>query len=74
MDLVPDKYAIYPVFKVPKVLLSFATERAKLFAEKFCENSNRDDSGVSFPFLPSRTNLKLHNIPVNSHNSYKVYN
>ena len=25
---------------------------------------NLDDSGISLPVLPSRTNLKLHNIPV----------
>ena len=27
-------------------------------------NSNLDDSGVSLPVFPSRTNLKLHNISV----------
>ena len=27
-------------------------------------NSNPDDSGISLPVFPSRTNLKLHNISV----------
>ena len=27
-------------------------------------NSNLDDSGISLPVFPSRTNLKLHNISV----------
>ena len=27
-------------------------------------NSNLDDSGISLPVSPSRTNLKLHNISV----------
>lgn len=42
-------------------------------SKTFCENSNHDDSGVSFPDFPSRINLKLHDIPVNSHNSYQVH-
>ena len=29
-----------------------------------CKNSYLDDSGISFPVFPSRTNLKLHNISV----------
>ena len=45
-------------------MLSSATEKAKLFAENFSKNSNLDDSGVSLPVFPSRTNLKLHNISV----------
>ena len=36
----------------------------ELFAENFSLNSNLDDSGISFPVFPSRTNLKLHNISV----------
>ena len=32
------------------------------FAEKFSVNSNLDDSGISLPVFPSRTNLKLHNV------------
>ena len=35
-----------------------------MFAENFSLNSNLDDSGVSLPVFPSRTNLKLHNISV----------
>ena len=42
--------------------MSFASDKAKLFAENFSKNTNLDDSGISSPVLPSRTNLKLHNI------------
>ena len=45
-------------------MLSSASDKAKLFAENFSLNSNFDDSGVSLPVLPSRTNLELHNISV----------
>ena len=45
-------------------MLSSVSDKAKLFAENFSLNSNLDDSGVSLPVLPSRTNLKLHNISV----------
>ena len=41
---------------------SSASDKAKLFAEKFSKNSNLDDSGISLPVFLSRTNLKLHNI------------
>ena len=47
-------------------MLSFASDKAKLFAENFSKNSNIDDSGISLPIFPSRTNLKLHNISVTS--------
>ena len=40
--------------------MSSPSDTAKLFAE----NSNLDDSGISLPVFPSRTNLKLHNISV----------
>ena len=53
--------AIPPLFNGPEVLSS-ASDKAKLFAENFSLNSNLDDSGVSLPVFPSRTNLKLHNI------------
>ena len=43
-------------------MLSSASDKAKLFAENFSKNSNLDDSGVSLPVFPSRTNLKLQNI------------
>ena len=57
------KSAIPPVFNGPEVLSS-ASDKAKLFAETFSMNSNLDDTGISLPVFPSRTNLKLHNISV----------
>ena len=47
-------------------MLSFSSDKAKLFAENFSKNSNLDDSGISLPVFPSRTNLKLHNISITS--------
>ena len=41
-------------------VLSAASDKAKLFAKNFSKNSNLDDSGISLPAFPSRTNLKLH--------------
>ena len=58
-----NKSAILPLFNGPEVLSS-ASDKAKLFAENFSMNSNLDDSGISLPVFPSRTNLKLHNISV----------
>ena len=55
------KSAIPPLFNGPDVLSS-ASDKAKLFAKNFSKNSNLDDSGISLPVFPSRTNLKLHNI------------
>ena len=57
------KSAIPPLFNGPEVLSS-ASDKAKLFAENVSMNSNLEDSGVSLPVFPSRTNLKLHNISV----------
>ena len=54
-----DKSAIPPLFNGPEVLSS-ASDKAKLFAKNFSKNSNLDDSGISLPVFPSRTNLKLH--------------
>ena len=34
-----------------------ASDKPKLFAENFSKNSNLDDSGISLPVFPSRTNL-----------------
>ena len=51
--------SIPPLFNGPEVLSS-ASDKTKLFAEKFSKNSNLDDSGISLPVFPSRTNLKLH--------------
>ena len=45
-------------------MLSFASDKAKLFAENVSKNSNLDDSSISIPVFPSRTNLKLDNISV----------
>ena len=45
-------------------MLSFASDKEKLFAETFSKNSNLDDSGISLPVFPSRTNLKLHDFSV----------
>ena len=45
-------------------MLPSASNKAKLFVENFSKNSNLDDSGISLPVFPSRTNLKLHNISV----------
>ena len=45
-------------------MLFFASDKTKLFAKNFSKNSNLDDSGISLPVFPSRTNLKLHNISV----------
>ena len=53
------KSAIPPLFNGPDVLSS-APDRAKLFTENFSKNSKVDDSGISLPVFPSRTNLKLH--------------
>ena len=54
---------IPPLFNGPDVLPS-ASDNAKLFAENFFLNSSLDDSGISLPVFPSRTNLKLCNISV----------
>ena len=45
-------------------MLSSASDKAKLFAKNFSKNSNLDNSGISLPVFPSRTNMKLHNISV----------
>ena len=57
------KSAVPPLFNGPEVL-SFASDKAKLFAKNFSKNSNLDDSGISLPVFPSSTNLKLHNISI----------
>ena len=59
------KSAMPFLFNSPEVLSS-ASNKAKLFAENFSKNSNLDDSGVSLPVFPSRTNLKLRNISLTS--------
>ena len=64
------KSAIPPLINVPEVL-SFASDKAKLFAKKFSKNFLRtflrnflNYSGVSLPVFPSRTNVKLYNISI----------
>ena len=57
------KSAILPLFNGPE-LLSSASDKAKFFVKNLSKNSNLDDSGISLPVFPSRTNLKLHNISV----------
>ena len=66
-----DKSAIPPLFNGPQVLFS-VSDKVKLFAENFLKNSNPDDSGISLPALPSRTNLKPHNISVTTKMVRKV--
>ena len=57
------KSAIPPLLNGPEVLSS-PSDKAKLFAKNFSKNSNLDDSGISLPVFPARTNLKLHNISI----------
>ena len=45
-------------------VLSFKSDKEKLFAEILFRTSNLVRAGISFPFFPFRTNLKLHNVPV----------
>ena len=57
------KTTLPSLFNGPEVLSS-AFDKAQLFAENFSKNTNLDDSGISLPVFPYRTNLKLHNISV----------
>ena len=57
------KSAIPPLFK-GLVVLSSPSDQAKLFTKNFSKNANLDDSGISLPAFPSRTNLELHDISV----------
>ena len=45
-------------------MLSSAYDKAKLFSENFSKNYDLGDSGISLPVFCSKTNLKLHNIPL----------
>ena len=60
-----------PLFNGSEVLSS-VSDKAKLFAEKFYNNSILDDSGISLPVFPSRTNQKLDNISVTPNMVKKV--
>ena len=51
------------LFNEPEVLPS-TPDKTKLFAKNFSTNSSLDDSGISLPAFPSRTNLKLHYISI----------
>ena len=57
------KSAIPSLFNSPMVL-SFASDKAKLFAENFSKNYNLDDSSISLPDFFFWSNLTLHNISV----------
>ena len=59
------KSVIFPLLNGPDVLPS-ASDKAKFFVKNFSKNPNLEDSGISVPDLPSRTNLELHNISFNS--------
>ena len=43
-------------------VFSSPSDKAKLFAENFCKNSNLDDSGISLSVFTYTANLKLHHI------------
>ena len=45
-------------------MFSSTSDKAKLFAKNFSKKSNLDDSGISLPVFPFKTNLKLYNISV----------
>ena len=68
-----DKLLIVLSTKVNLLYLLYSTAqrycllhliKQRLFAKNLSTNSNLDDSGISLPVFPSRTNLKLHNISV----------
>ena len=58
-----SKYAIPALFNDLE-LLSYASEKAKLFAKNFCNKSNLDDSRISEPVFSFRTKLKVHNVSI----------
>ena len=53
-------------------VLSSASDKAKCFAKNFSKNYNLDDSGISLPAFPSRTNMKLYNFSVTRNMVKKV--
>ena len=53
-------------------MLPSASDPAKWFGENFSENSTLDDTSISLPVFPFKTNLKLHNISVTSKMVKKV--
>ena len=66
-----SKSAIPPLLNDGGVL-STASDKVKLLAKNFSKNSNLDDSGISLPVFPPRTNLKLRKISVTSKMVKKV--
>ena len=54
---------MFPLYNGPDVLSSLS-DKAKLFTKNFLRNSYLDGLGFSLTTFSSRTNLKLHNIPV----------
>ena len=67
------KSAIPVLFNGPEVL-SFAADKAKLFASNFSKNSNLDELGIFLIVFPSRINLKTHNILLTPKLVKKGYN
>ena len=57
------KSAIPPLFNDPEVL-TFVSDKVKLFVKNFPKNSKLEDLGIPLPIFSSRTNLKLHNFSV----------
>ena len=55
---------LYLFYSVAPEVFSSASNKAKLFAKNFSKNLDLEDSGISLPTFPSRTNQKLHNISV----------
>ena len=45
-------------------MLSSAFHEVKLSAKNFSKYPSLDDSGISLPIFPFRTNLNLHNVSV----------
>ena len=51
---------LYLLYSMAHGGLLSPSDKAKLFSENFSKDSNFDDSGISLPVFPSRTNSKLH--------------
>ena len=51
------------LFGIPEVLSS-TSDKAKLFAGNFFKNSDLDEPNITLLAFPSKTNLKMYNIPV----------
>ena len=50
------------LYNGPEVM-HFASGKVKLFAEELSEDSNLDDLSIPKPVYPSRTSLKMHQLP-----------